>query len=312
MNMSSKTVAITVTYNPDLNILRQQLEALRPQCESIIIDNNSEKTIFEILQSSCNGITHRIIPLERNMGISTAQNTGIKYVLENFPKVEFILLLDHDSVPSPGMIEILEKEFAALVEAGRNPAALGPLLYDPRDKKFIGFHVLRPGFLYKKILPADNSLPIKCEGLNSSGSLISLNAIKKIGLLTEDFFIDHGETEWCYRAMDNGFTLYGIPGVVMTHCMGDDVCRYWLFGWRRMPYRSPLRHYYIVRNSIHLQKRSYVPRIWKFWNVFKIMFTFAYFGLFSREPREQRKYILKGLRDGFRGITGQLAQEGKI
>lgn len=309
MPVSTRTIAITVTFNPDLNILRQQIEALWPQCRIIVIDNCSEKKIVEQVRSCCGTKIHKIMPLDKNVGISTAQNRGIKLVLENFPDAEFILLLDHDSVPSAGMILMLEKEFDALDAAGMKPAALGPLLYDPRDKNFVGFHVLRHGFLYKRVLPKNTSLPIFCQGINSSGSLIALKAIKKTGLLSEDFFMDHGETEWCYRTMAHGFTIYGIPGAVLTHYMGDDVCRYWFFGWRRMPYRSPLRHYYIVRNSIHLQKKPYVPKIWKIWNVFKIMFTFTYFGFFSREPREQKKFILKGLRDGFQGKTGQLVQE---
>jgi len=308
MNFSSRTKAITVAYNPDLNILRQQLESLNHQCETIIIDNCSEKNLLNQLYEYCNLKTHvLIISLDRNTGISSAQNTGIKYVLENTPDSEFVLLLDHDSVPSFGMVNALEKQFDYLDKSGRNPAAIGPLLYDPRDRKHIGFHSIK-SCLWRKVIPLQESGPIECHSLNSSGSLISLKAMKAVGLLEKDFFMDHGETEWCFRALNKGYRIFGSSDFSMIHHMGDDVVEFQFFGKRRMPYRSPLRHYYIMRNSIHLQKKPYVPLTWKFWNVFKIAFTFVYFGFFSRESGEQRKYIIRGIRDGFQGITGEFSQ----
>ena len=306
MNFSSRTIAITVTFNPAFDILRQQLESLSRQCKTIIIDNCSGKNFLKQLQEYCKSDIHvQIIPLDKNIGISNAQNTGIQYVLDNIPNAEFVLLLDHDSVPSEGLVSELEKEFTSLVASGMNPAAIGPLLFDPRDKKIIGFHMIK-NCMWQKVIPVNDSGPLECHSLNSSGSLISLEALKETGLLEKDFFMDHGETEWCFRALSKGYKIFGSSKVAMNHYMGDEVCEYWFFGKRRMPYRSPFRHYYIVRNSIHLQKRSYVPFTWKFWNVIKILFTFFYFGLVSKESKKQRSYILQGVRDGFRGVTGEL------
>ena len=231
--------------------------------------------------------------------------------METDPEVRFVLLLDHDSVPSEEMVQGLENEFNSLRDKGNNIAAIGPLLYDPRDKKYLGFHIIRNG-LWEKIIPAKNSAPVECHSLNSSGSLISIENIKKIVRLEEDFFMDHGETEWCFRAIDKGYKIFGSAKVTLNHLMGDDVCEYWFFGRKRMPYRSPLRHYYIARNSMLMQKRSYIPRTWKFWNIIKLFFTYVYFGFVAKESREHRKYIGKGIRDGLRGSAGKIRTHNSI
>ena len=311
MTFSSKTIAITVTFNPDFIILRNQLESLKNQCDVIIVDNASSKDILKPIEEFCNTNDRvKLIALDENIGISCAQNKGIRNIMETDPEVRFVILLDHDSAPEEDMVQGLESEFQSLREAGSNIAAIGPLLYDPRDKKYLGFHVIQRG-LWKKIIPMKNSDPIECHSLNSSGSLISLDVLKKVGLLEKDFFMDHGETEWCFRAIDKGYKIYGSGRVIMNHRMGDEVCEHWFFGRKRMPYRSPQRHYYIIRNSLLLQQRSYVPLTWKFWNIMKILFTCSYFGFASKESREHRHFIWMGICDGLRSKTGKLHSQAQ-
>jgi rhamnosyltransferase len=160
--------------------------------------------------------------------------------------------------------------------------------------------------MWKKVVPSSSSEPVECQSLNSSGSLITLSAIESVGLLNDTFFMDHGETEWCFRAISKGYKIFGTSSIEMEHLMGDRVYEYWFFGKKRMPYRSPLRHYYIIRNGILMQKMPYVPIVWKFWNVVKILFTFLYFGILGDSPKQHRRYILRGIHDGLRGAKGKL------
>ena len=148
---------------------------------------------------------------------------------------------------------------------------------------------------------------VEVDGLNSSGTLMSIKAFRSIGEFDSELFIDHVETDWCFRAKAMGFKLFATTGTRLTHYMGDDICYYWLLGKKCMPYRSPSRHYYLTRNSILLQKRDYIPATWKASNILKLCFTYMYFGFFCKDKKQQRRCILQGIRDGMKGITGKSA-----
>ncbi len=53
-----------------------------------------------------------------------------------------------------------------------------------------------PGYVDGCMTAGNGSLEV--DTLNSSGSLISCEALRKVGLFDEGFFIDHVETEWCF------------------------------------------------------------------------------------------------------------------
>jgi rhamnosyltransferase len=139
-----------------------------------------------------------------------------------------------------------------------------------------------------------------------------VEALRIIGEFDSRLFIDHVETDWCFRARASGFKLFATAGTRLTHHMGDAICHYWFFGRKSMPYRSPSRHYYLTRNSILLQKRNYVPVAWKFANILKLGFTFLYFGFLGKDTKQQRKCILLGMRDGMKGITGRSAACNRV
>jgi rhamnosyltransferase len=303
---SDETIAVIVTYNPDTDTIRQILASLSDQCATVIIDNGSREPMVVRLKSL---VTEsgpaELICLERNMGIAHAQNRAINHIIKTHTGVIFTMLLDHDSIPGREMVSSLEAAFREQ-QAHSKTAAVGPVLYDPRDKKHLDFHKTRFG-LWGKIKPGslDRETPtVEVDSLNSSGTLLSNRVFTETGGFDSSLFIDHVETDWCFKAKSLGYKLFGTINTQLTHHMGDDVCYYWLLKKRRMPYRSPARHYYIVRNSVLLQKRSYVPLSWKISNILKLCFTFGYFGCYYRDRIEQRKQIHLGFMDGLKGVTG--------
>lgn len=305
---TEEVAAVVVSYNPDPDIFRQLLSSLEKQCHAVIIDNGSSTECVQTLEDILDGYEHAdLLQSPDNLGIARAQNTAIEHAIENYPTVSKILLLDHDSIPSDNMVASLEQTFKSLEDNGHRIGAIGPVLYDPRDNELLKFHKIKLFYL-GKINPEhiDKENPVvEVDGLNSSGSLISLEAYQATGGFDEDLFIDHVETDWCFRAKAAGYRLFATTATRLTHLMGDDVCHYWFIGRKRMPYRSPHRHYYIVRNSILMQKRSYVPAAWKLSNLVKLCFTYLYFGFYYNDRNAQRQQINLGIRDGMHGITGK-------
>jgi len=305
---SVKTTAVVVSFNPDPEIVEQMLIALQAQCHTVIIDNGSSQSSLFALQELAAGFRDvDVLCLEENSGIAHAQNVAINHIIDTRSNSRYILLLDHDSIPDSGMVSTLEETFEALVAQGKSVAAVGPVLYDPRDDKHLDFHKTRYGIWGKiRVAEVDDASPVvEVDSLNSSGTLLATGVYRETGGFDDSLFIDHVETDWCFRARHSGYRLFATTQARLTHHMGDDVCFYWLFGRRRMPYRSPFRHYYIVRNSILLQRRGYVPMSWKFSNILKLLFTTLYFGYYYQDSRKQRKQIFRGIFDGLKGITGR-------
>ena len=309
---TEETVAVIVSYNPDIEVFQQLLTSLESQCPAIIIDNGSNPDSLQNIQAAVKRHGNAtLINSGENLGIAHAQNTAIKHILGHKSSVRFALMLDHDSIPEDGMVTSLIKTYDYLTGENNRVAAVGPVLYDPRHKSLLKFHKQKL-FYWGKIRPENinsGNPAVEVDNLNSSGTLISIEAYRNTGGFDEELFIDHVETDWCFRAKAAGYKLYATTDSRLTHTMGDDICTYWLFGRKVMPYRSPARHYYLVRNSILLQKRGYIPLGWKFSCLLKLGFTYFYFGWYHSDRAMQRRQIHRGIIDGFKGITGKSAQQ---
>jgi rhamnosyltransferase len=306
--ISTSTAAVIISFNPDLTIIREVLASLAGQCRTIIVDNGSAQPVLSSLINLVrNKNSVEVIALYDNTGIAHAQNTAIRHATENHPEIRYILTLDHDSIPPGNMVACLETTFETIKNQGIPVAAVGPVLYDPRDNKLLKFHKMKfffPGKINPESIAGEHPV-VEVDGLNSSGTLISTTAFREIGEFDRNLFIDHVETDWCFRARAKGFRLFATTGTRLTHHMGDDVCYYWFFGKKSMPYRSPARHYYLARNSVLLQKRDYIPAVWKASNILKLCLTYIYFGFLNKAGKQQRRLITLGIRDGAKGISGK-------
>ena len=287
---------LIVTYNPPQDTFKKQLTALK-SLPVIIVDNGSNLATIKLLNEWAHDLPEKrnLIELGQNFGIATAQNRGIE--LAQTLGCQFVLLLDHDSIPGHNLLTQLVEIAREQLKKDKQLAAIGARLIDPRSQKELGFSSMTNG-VWRTYRCSEGRKMISCEFLNSSGSLIYLPAWEKIGPFDESFFIDHVETDWCMRAKAQKFRVYGSCSGILQHYLGDSIVKFWCFGWRTMPHRSPRRHYTIVRNSLWLYRRSYVPLNWKLNNFAKLIFTFVYFSLFDNERTSQFCYILRGFYDG--------------
>jgi rhamnosyltransferase len=292
---------ITVTYHPDLHILHAQLCALPESSFKLLIDNASGEEAIRAMHVMAAAIPNTyLVTNSTNIGLAAALNQGIRLAKQLRPPVKWCLLLDQDSEPDENSVNALLTGMQQLMQQGEKVGCVGPKLIDITTGLSHGFH--QPTrWLWRRIHPSEDSThPVPCSNLNGSGTLVSMRLFEEMGELDEALFIDHVDTEWAFRLLTHGYTLWGIPHAVFRHRMGQRSLRYWLFGWRLWPHRSPLRHYYLFRNALWLMKRPYVPFVWKFWASVKLALTLAVHMLFDTERRAQLMAMIQGLRDGFK------------
>lgn len=289
---------ITVTYNPDLGILDAQLRQLPADALRVVVDNASAPDVREPLRALCEAHGVVFIANAENLGLATGLNIGARKALELAPDLAYLLLLDQDTEPGQGNIDALVRAYEALLAQGCPPGCAGPRMVDAHTGLQHGFHCMTRWRWLRRFPPVMQTEPVRLANLNGSGTLIPAAIYRELGGLDNALFIDHVDTEWSFRVLAAGYALYGIPQVGFLHRMGEGSVRFWLFGWRVWPSRSPRRHYFLFRNAVILMRRDYVPAVWKAWAVVKLFVTFAVHALTDPRRKEQCQAMLRGLREG--------------
>lgn len=303
---NSVLATVTVTFNPSLSDLQAQLRALPSDCIKVIVDNGSQPELWAQVQALSTQFRNiHLIRSETNLGLAAASNRGALWLASLEPMPEYLLLLDQDSEPYLGCIENLLFAFTRLKTEGHTVGCVGPILADPDTGLTHGFHQ-HTRWRWIRYYPAKDAPPVQCANLNGSGTLVPLALFQELGGLDEKLFIDHVDTEWAFRVLSHGYSLWGIPDAIFKHSMGQASMRIWLFGWRLWPVRSPKRHYYLYRNATLLMKRPYVPLVWKSWAVVKLILTSCIVVITGPERLGQISNMWHGIKQGLSKNANQL------
>ena len=301
----SDVVAVVVTYQPEFEVLGRLLDALVPQVSAVVIVDNGSRADLAAWHLGRNMNSVEVRLLGENRGIAAAQNVGIEWA--GTRGAEFVLLMDQDSIPESEMVDRLCANYRDLVEQGVSVAALGPR-YRDSDKGVLSKFV-KTGFLGFTLLDCDPEQPVvEADFLISSGALLPLSVVRTVGLMDEGLFIDHVDTEWCFRAKAQGLRLFGVCSAVMTHTLGEQRKGAWFLRRRVVPFHNPFRYYYIYRNSTRLYFRSYMPLDWKLADISRCLKMTIYFGLASPNRFACLRMMGLGVVDGLKGVIGRRDQ----
>jgi rhamnosyltransferase len=298
--------AVVVTYLPQVQPLMTLLALLAPQVSRVlVVDNSSQDDLTTervCRDSGCSNV--EIIRLGRNLGIAKALNVGIEAARSG--GATHVLLSDQDSEPAPDMVEGLLRAEVDLRRQLVRVGAIGSSFTNVNSGKLFPFHVIIKGRPFYGRRSASAEEPhVEVITLITSGTLVPMATFNEVGLMREDFFIDCVDTEWCYRARERGFLLYGTGWATMLHRMGDATLQFWFFGWIKGNVHSPLRIYYQIRNLVRLQFNGYRGIRWRIriiWSFTAILYCHVFYG---NARRASLKMVLRGLADGLRGRMGE-------
>ncbi|MBE6483234.1 MAG: glycosyltransferase family 2 protein [Actinomycetaceae bacterium] len=291
--------AVIVSYNPP-DTMRSLLEALHRQCDGVVVvDNGSGPASLKVLRHICREYGSHLLELGENIGIAAAQNRGI--TLARSHGADFVLLSDHDSTPAPNMVVLLSE---ALREDPQ-VAAAGPLPYEEREGADELVYIDR-GWAPKRATREElQQERLDVAFLIASGCLIRMEALDGVGGMREDLFIDHVDLEWGIRARRAGWRLVVVPAARLTHSLGDEVV---MLPGRRQPVHvhTPVRNYYILRNTVALIRQRVLPRKWRIRYTYWALKYVAFNAFAVNRRRERQRLMLRAIRDGLRGRLGRL------
>lgn len=298
----ASVVCVVVTFNPEQDRFARLLAAVQAQVTQIVVvDNGSEAHTASATKKLVDAHRAHWIPLDSNKGIACAFNVGITHALST--GCDFVLQLDHDSIPAPDMVSHLLAAAAAVGPLQRI-AAIGPQYLDDRQKNPPPF-IRIEGMRVVRCQCEETNSVVPVDYLISSGSLIPADTWRHVGGMAEQLFIDYVDIEWGLRAGRLGFQCFGACAAHMSHSLGDTPIK---FLGKVLPLHSPLRHYYHVRNAVWLYLNADLPLRWKLVDGWRLLLKYGFYSLFARPRWQHFSMMTLGIWHGLRGRLGSLQQ----
>ena len=285
----AKTAIIIVLYHPDENKIFSLLENINKYVDKIILIDNTPNYRNQLIEQECIGdpLKYTYIALNKNTGISYAQNIGIKIILDN-PEFKYVTFFDQDSTPPNNFVETLERSIRDLETIGEHKvAAVAPIKINRHTK-------LPYKSRYTSEVDYLDNYSIR-KVVSSSGMMIPTTVLQDIGLMDEELFIDYVDYEWCWRATAKGYKVFIIKNLNMEHEFGQGEKN--ILFWK-IKISSPERIYYQFRNAIKMINRSYVPVSFKLECIIDNLIKSIIYSVLISPQRLYLKNIITGTVDG--------------
>lgn len=267
-----------VTYNPDITRLEQNIKAISPQVDRVIIADNHSDNVNDII-SLCKEYNVEVLLNKSNKGIAFALNEIMEYSYEKGYK--WCVTLDQDSVCSHNLI----KEADGLLS--RNDIAeIAPLIYEAKTGDTPKLDAKPNGNKYQ-IVP-------KCI---TASTLTNVPIWKKTGGFDNKLFIDYVDYDYSLKVREKGYKIIRMNNVRLNQELGNSEFHKTIFGKIRVANHSAFRKYYICRNIvIFIKKHHKNINVTK--EVLRIAKTLGLTILFEDDKSNKIKACNKGIIDG--------------
>ncbi len=260
--------------------------------EVIVVDNASTQDEASMIAERYPQV--KVIRSPRNLGFAGGNNLGIKEA-----KGKYILLINNDTY-------FKEFNIDALIERLENSDKIGivcPKLrfaWGCNPIQFAGYTPLSTitvrnqaiGFGEEDNGQYDTAHPTPYA--HGAAMLIKREAIDKVGLMPECFFLYYEELDWSMMFTRAGYEIWYDPVCTVYHKESQTTGQ-----------NSPLRTYYITRNRLLLVKRNYI-------GINKYLSYIYLIGIVA--PRDIIKFTLQGRFDlvkavyrGIKTLNSQLS-----
>jgi rhamnosyltransferase len=295
MNMAPG--ALVVLFHPSEAHVCNLLH-LKRLVEDIVAIDNSPVLDTRVHQRVRNaGID--ILPNFNKGGVAGAYNRGLERLIEKMCQILFIF--DQDSaVPDGYFAQMLD----ACLSLDSPHFLVGPKIFDINVNRYLPAHVVRRfGVKPIPITDQEHGL-VSCSSIITSGSVMSAETYRILGPFLEEYFIDHVDTEYSFRAMCKGVPVYINTSVALKHEVGKRVDHRVLFlkliQWNMVP----LRQYYSARNCIHISRRygTRFPLLILI-NIITMQQILS-IALYEKDKRKKIVAMMAGIIDGLRGRYG--------
>lgn len=275
-----------VTYKPRAEFIDNIVNVVPQVDHVVVVDNGSSTETEQRLREFGMRPGCTVIPSAENLGIARALNLGVKYALDS--GYDWVCTFDQDSQVSDGFVSTMLDTYQQAPDPQR-VAIIAPSYVD--HDSGVRMQLKRSG--NGEILTA-----------MTSGSVVPLTAIRKLGYFDESLYMDAVDIEFSLRARREGMLILQSPAILF-HSLGK-TSYYRLFGLRfGVTHHGAARRYYMTRNRLRLLMRyaSDWPWIWR--ETRTMLLDVAKIAFAERDKRRKFQAMAAGIADACRGKLGK-------
>jgi GT2 family glycosyltransferase len=194
-----------------------------PLSEVLVVDNGSADGSGERVRREHSWV--ELLENEKNLGFAKAANIALRRM-----GGRYVLLLNPDTRVKERTIEKL----FSFMETHREAGAAGAQLFNgdgTKQNSIANFPSLTTELLNKPVLrwlfpkrfPGKERFyaePLEVDSVIGAAMIVRREAMERVGLLDEDFFLFLEETDWCFRMKRAGWKIYHVPEAEIYHFQG--------------------------------------------------------------------------------------------
>ena len=197
---SSNTVAVVVLFHPEGDLVAR-LQRVLPQVSMLVAISNDGEGPASLAGLDASRLTY--LQAAGNIGLAAALNQGLAQAAQR--GFVWCLLLDQDTLVDDDLVSGLAESHTACP----NRSTVGVLVPNYRS----------PGAAARLAYPSDATWQ-PMETAVTSGSLVALETVRRVGGMREAFFIEGIDLEFSLRVRSAGLQLVASGRPLMTHGAG--------------------------------------------------------------------------------------------
>ena len=273
MHQECELSIITVNYNglKDTCALIESIP-FNENMEVIVVDNASKEDETSIISKKYPRV--KAIRSNKNLGFAGGNNLGIKAA-----KGKYLFLINNDTI-------FREFNVQALIDCAESSPNIGMVCpkirfaWGSRTIQFAGYTPLSKITIRNQAIGygeedmGQHNTPHATPYAHGATMLIKREAMEKVGLMPECYFLYYEEIDWSMMFTRAGYKIWYEPACTIYHKES-----------RSTGQSSPLRTYYITRNRLLLVKRN--------WQGLNKWLAYCYLTCLVA-PRDIIKYLIKG------------------
>ena len=271
--MNINVSIITINYN-GLKDTCELIETIpsNDNLEVIVVDNASQNQEADIISQKFPHV--KVIRSDKNLGFAGGNNLGIKAA-----QGRYLFLVNNDTIFKDFNIQ-------SLIHRAKSSAEIGVVCpkirfaWEPQPIQFTGYTELSKITIRNQAIGFGEEDHGQYDTAHSTpyahgaAMLIKREAIEKVGLMPECYFLYYEELDWSMMFTRADYQIWYEPKCTIYHKESQATGQ-----------NSPLRTYYITRNRLLLVRRN--------WNGLSKYLSYCYLtGLVA--PRDILKFTFQG------------------